>query len=101
MGGTVVMSMCQDLYGKWHEVFSDNYFTSVSLLNYLFDNGVKACGTIRSIRKGLTGFVHDKILKRGESDMRVSTDGKFLAIERIDNKPVTVQSKYRYTSRCG
>ena len=45
--------MTMDLHNKNHLVYFDNYFTSVPLLEYLKENGVDACGTVRAVRKAL------------------------------------------------
>ena len=39
--------MTMDLHDKNHQVYFDNYFTSTPLLEYLKENGVDACGTVR------------------------------------------------------
>lgn len=51
LGERVVQTMTVDLFNKNHQLFFDNYFTSVPLMKYLKTNGVNACGTIRTNRK--------------------------------------------------
>ena len=51
LGETVVSTMVDDLHDKHHQVYFDNYFSSVPVMEYLKTKGVDACGTIRSNRK--------------------------------------------------
>ena len=46
LGEQVVQSMTADLFSKGHEVYFDNFFTSVLLMEYLMQNGVNAAGTV-------------------------------------------------------
>ena len=90
LGEQVIKSMTMDLHNKNHQVYFDNYFTSVPMLEYLKENGVDACGTVRAVRKALpVGLEND--LDRGEADYRVSKDGLIL-FKWQDNKPVLVLS---------
>lgn len=52
LGGSVVKTLTRPLVGKFHHVFMDNFFTSPALFHDLLQDGVYACGTIRSNRKG-------------------------------------------------
>lgn len=95
LGKQVVKTMTMDLHDKNHQVYFDNYFTSVPLLEYLKENGVDACGTVRAVRKALpVGLESD--LDRGEADYRVSKDGLAL-FKWQDNKPVLVLSNFHGT----
>ena len=92
LGKQVIKSMTMDLHNKNHQVYFDNYFTSVPLLEYLKENGVDACGTVCAVRKALpVGLEND--LDRGEADYRVSKDGLIL-FKWQDNKPVLVLSNF-------
>ena len=61
LGGSVVKTLTRPLVGKFHHVFMDNFFTSPALFNDLLQDGIYACGTVRSNRKG---FPHDLKGKR-------------------------------------
>ena len=90
----VVSTMVDDLHDKHHQVYFDNYFSSIPLMEYLKTKGVDACGTIRSNRKALpVGIKNDKALERGEFDYQVSTKG-ILYVKWNDNKPVQVVSNF-------
>ena len=52
LGGSVVKLLTRPLVGKYHHVFMDNFFTSAALFSDLLLDGIYACGTARSNRKG-------------------------------------------------
>ena len=90
LGEQVVQTMVLDLLKKNHEVYFDNFFTSVPLMEYLKENGVNATGTVRLNRKALP-IDMKKDLDRGECDHCVSKDGLTI-FKWQDNKPVFVLS---------
>lgn len=97
LGEKVVCDMVDDLHGKHHQVYMDNYFTSIPLMEYLKVNGVDACGTIRSNRKALpAGMKADKDLNRGEFDYMVSKQG-IVYFKWNDNSTVHAVSNFHGT----
>ena len=70
LGGNVVVSLTNSLHDKNHKVFFDNFFSNISLLEYLQGKKVLACGTIRSNRKDFPSLADDKTLARGDYDYR-------------------------------
>ena len=52
LGARVVKDLTRPIKKKHHNVFFDNFFTSVKLLEDLEKDGVYACGTARIDRKG-------------------------------------------------
>ena len=52
LGGSVVKTLTRPLVGKFHHVFMDNFFTSPALFTDLLQDGIYACGTVRSNRRG-------------------------------------------------
>ena len=44
LGEKVIYQFTKDLHGLNYEVYFDNYFTSIPLLEYLKVNGALACG---------------------------------------------------------
>ena len=60
LGYSVVTKLCSVLYGKWHEVYFDNFFTSLELLQTLFCNKTLSCGTLRSGQRGFSNEMYDK-----------------------------------------
>ena len=49
----VVLNMGDHLHNRNHEVYMDNYVTTVPLLEHLKNVGLHACGTIKANRKFL------------------------------------------------
>lgn len=47
LGKRVVLDLSRRLHGLRHHLFFDNFFSSVSLLETLLENGLYACGTAR------------------------------------------------------
>ena len=97
LGEQVVQTMTKDLFGKYHQVYFDNFFTSIPLMEYLKANGVDACGTIRSHRKCLPHDLKaDSNMVRGEYDYRVTKQG-IVFYKWKDNKSVFLVSNFHGT----
>ena len=94
LGFSVVTKLCSIIYGKWHEVFFDNFFTSLPLIQTLFTNKTISCGTLRSGRKEFPKEMYDKKsnnkLERGASIFR--NKGPITAVTWMDNKVVNLVS---------
>ena len=90
----VVMELARGLYGKFHRVFMDNFYTGVELFAGLFTRGVYAIGTVRRNRKHLPADVIDpktiKPLQRGQSIWRRFTF--MLCVTWKDTRDVTLLS---------
>ena len=93
---SVVTKLCQTLYGKWHKVFLDNFFTTLKLVEHLFENKVLSCGTFRSGRKGFPKELFDKkeIKKLQRGEVMCRRKGPIVALTWLDNKPVHVLSTF-------
>ena len=52
LGKRVVKDLTEDLKGKHHHVYFDNFFTSLDLIVDLDKDGIYSCGTARKDRKG-------------------------------------------------
>ena len=87
LGEKVIFYLTEDILGKHHKVFFDNYFSSVPLAEYLLANNTLCCGTIRSLRKYLSDDLSkDKELKRGDYDHRVSNRVSPFSSGKITNR---------------
>ncbi len=95
LGEQVIQTMTQDLAGKNHEVYFDNFFTSIPLMEYLKENGINAADTVWMNRKALPVGM-EEVLERGECDHRVSKDGVTM-FKWQDSKPVFVVSNFQGT----
>ena len=61
--------MTKNLVEKYREVYVDNFFTSVPLMEYLFSHKILRCGTLGTYKKYLPkNLSKDSDLKRGEYD---------------------------------
>ena len=97
LGPSIVYQLTKPLHGKHHQVFIDNYFSTVPLMEYLLHHQVYCCGTIRSDRKYLPkNLKTEKTLQRGEFDYHVS-DGGLVFYKWKDNKVVTLLSNFHGT----
>lgn len=65
LGERVVRDLSRELIFKNYHLYFDNYFTSVGLIISLKNDGIQACRTVRSNRKGLPQCQRvDKSLKK-------------------------------------
>ena len=93
LGEKVVLYLTNDLFGKNHKVYFDNYFSSVQLAKYLGLNKVLSSGTICTNRKCLPTMKGDKELNLGDFDNRISNQD--IAVYKwMDNKAVNVISNF-------
>ncbi|ERL89809.1 hypothetical protein D910_07170 [Dendroctonus ponderosae] len=77
-------------------VFTDRYFTSIPLIDFLFSRKVFLAGTIMANRipknAGISSDNDLKKKKRGSYDQLVRDDGKISLVKWFDNKPVNLAS---------
>ena len=52
LGTRVVKDLTEDLQGKWHHAYFDNFFTSHNLLVNLERRGICGCVTAGKVRRG-------------------------------------------------
>ena len=92
LGERVVLELTASLPQTYHQVYCDNFFSSIPLFQTLLDNKMYACGTIRRDRK----FFPKEILKDAEKmnhgEMRFRQSNNLVASVWKDNKVVTVVS---------
>ncbi|KAE9522897.1 hypothetical protein AGLY_016708 [Aphis glycines] len=91
LGARVVMDIVENLPGKNHIVFMDNFFTSHDLFKILKDNLIYAVGTVNASRKTLPKLKNDKLILRGEYDWKISNTG-IVMYKWKDNKCVHLLS---------
>ena len=92
LGEKVVLTLAESIKGRHHQLYFDNYFTSINLLMKLLSEGTYGCGTIRTNRKQYPSeiSVEAQRFQRGESVFRQS--GNLVATAWKDNKVVNVAS---------
>jgi len=100
LGARVVMDMVDNLPGKNHIVFMDNFFTSYDLFKILKDNLIYAVGTVNASRKNLPKLKDDKLILRGESDWKISNTG-IVMYKWKDNKCVHLLSSLHSPKNTG
>ena len=68
LGEKVVLNLSNSIKKHHHQLYFDNYFTSVNLLSKLLENGTYTCGTIHTNRKQYPAEISEeaKRLSRGE-----------------------------------
>ena len=92
LGEKVVLTLAESVKGRHHQLYFDNYFTSINLLTKLLSEGTYGCGTIRTNRKQYPSeiSVEAQRFQRGESAFRQS--GNLVTTAWKDNKVVNVAS---------
>ena len=94
IGKKIIYQMSKSLQGKFHQVFIDNFFTPIPLMEYLLSHQILCCETLQKKKKYLPqDFVKDKCLQRGDFDYRTSKNG-IADFKWKDNKPVYAISNY-------
>jgi hypothetical protein len=70
-------TLLEDVQGKWHNVYCDNLFTSVSMLRWSKERQINVAGTARTTRGFPTklGRRHGVQLSKGEWDWLMTQDG--------------------------
>lgn len=100
LGQRVVKDLTSVLKGNNHKIYFDNYFNSIDLQRDLRAQSIYACGTIRKGRKCFPELKPDKIMKRGDTDWKLSTDG-LAALKWMDRRSVLFLSNHHNPSILG
>ena len=94
LGATVLKRLTASLESKHYHVFCDNYFTGIDFISDLLEDGIYACGTLRSnhvhFPQELKPLTKKGLKRRGDS--AVCQAGNLVLSIWQDNKPVTVLS---------
>ena len=103
LGARVVKDLTQNLVGKHHHIFCDNFFTSVRLFEELHERGIYATGTLRADRKGFPEDLKESVKKglkeRGECKIRQSKlDTNLSVCVWQDTKAVTACTTFCKTT---
>ena len=97
LGDRIICQMTASLHNIYPEVYADNFFTSVPLMEYLSSNKVLCCGTIRTNKKYIPkNLAKDQDLERGTFDYHVSKND-IVIYKWKDNKPVHIVSNFHGT----
>ncbi|CAB4043729.1 Hypothetical predicted protein, partial [Paramuricea clavata] len=94
----VVARLCQHLpSNSSHQLFFDNWFTTMDLLIYLKNKGILACGTVRANRLQGCLLQSNKEMKkagRGTTDYKSDTTQGLIVVKWLDNNAVHVASNF-------
>ncbi|KAK3890411.1 hypothetical protein Pcinc_005647 [Petrolisthes cinctipes] len=60
MSGAIVKKIMADYLGRGHILYTDNWYTSPALCQFLHDNKTGSCGTVRANRKFMPKFNGNK-----------------------------------------
>ncbi|XP_011403022.1 PREDICTED: piggyBac transposable element-derived protein 4-like [Amphimedon queenslandica] len=101
LGARVVKDLTRSLIHKYHNIFCDNFFSSIGLFQDLHEERVYATGTLRSDRHGFPTElkVHAKkgFHMRGKSESRQHCHNNLTVSVWQDTKPVKVCSAFCQT----
>ena len=95
LGYDVVMRLVSSLMNQGYHLYFDNYYTSVQLVQDLFKMEIPACGTASENRRGFPqSMKNGKQWAKGKErgSMRWEREGVYLALQWLDNRPVTMLS---------
>ena len=94
LGHGVVSELTEDIRGKHHHIYFDNFFTSVKLLKDLLKDGIYSCGTVRQNRRNFPDQLKRvKKMQRGDSKIVQSASKRNItAMIWQDKKQVSVLS---------
>ncbi|XP_018360156.1 PREDICTED: piggyBac transposable element-derived protein 2-like [Trachymyrmex cornetzi] len=93
LGARVLRDFTREIIARYHQVYFDNFFTSVDLVISLKADGILACGTVRQGRVGLPKLqMIDKNMVRGQHEYRTSSGLRW--IKWKDNNAVSFLSNF-------
>jgi len=81
ISGSIVQTLMKDYLQKGRVLYVDNWYTSIPLFTYLYENNTGACGTIRKNRKGLPNL--SSKIPKGE---RIYLHNNFLLAMKYHDK---------------
>ena len=95
LGYDVVMQLMDGLFHQGFHLFCDNFYSSPTLFNDLFEKGCFATGTVKENCVGFPSQFGNKLPKKGErGTMRWDRDGQLMFAKWKDTKDVCVLSTY-------
>ena len=95
LGCDVVMKLTQLLFNQGYDIFFDNFYTSVKLVNDLFILKTSPCGTVTENHKGFPNSMKNGKIwakKKDRGEIRWIRENSCLVLQWIDNKVVTMLS---------
>ena len=90
--GAVVTTLLKDLMHAHRRLYTDNWYSSPKLFEYLYQQQTYACGTARIDRLKKAGFTNFKSLKKGEIDVRYKKP--LMALKYKDKRDIHMLSTF-------
>ena len=95
LGYDVVVKLMQPFLRQGYHLYIDNFYTSTTLVKYLFQEGVPTTGTLRENSRGFpanmkNGREWSKAPNVDRGSMRWERDPPVLALQWLDNKVVSM-----------
>ncbi len=88
-----------------HEIYFDNFFTSIELLTLLKEKKIKATGTVRVNRTGHCPLIDPKVMEkekeRGFHDFQFDKANEVMFVRWKDSKAVTVGTNFSTVTPLG
>lgn len=94
---SVVTHLTKRILGKGHILYLDNYYNSVKLANFLYENKTHVVGTLRKSRKENPKVVVNAKLRKGQTIFR--RKGKVLVMKWKDKREVLMIST-AHSAKC-
>ena len=94
LGEHVVRDLTKELEFSYRQVYFDNYFTTPNLLEYLYQKGIYAAGTIRVNRKNMPKDFCRSKKKMNHGDFEYITSNNLVLHKWMDRKLVFVLSNF-------
>ena len=91
-GPNVVKELMEPYLGKGHTVFTDSFFTTVPLFEFLKEHDTLACGTVQKNRRDNPPDISAKRLKLGKGEHIVRQRDAVVAIRYNDRKDFMILS---------
>ncbi|KAJ8946215.1 hypothetical protein NQ318_013026 [Aromia moschata] len=92
--GSIALTLTEKYWGNGHRLYTDNWYTSSLLFQFLFENKMNCCGTVKANRKCMPPFDKKKAA-RGKIQ-HFSTD-TLLAIKWTDKRDVLMLTSFHDT----
>lgn len=84
--GAVVKTLMDKHFKQNHILYTDNYYTSPALTQYLLQEETGTCGTVRKFRKHWPAFPD----KQERGTVKKKECGPMLALQWVDKRPVNI-----------
>ena len=88
ISGAIVKKMMSKYLGQNHILYTDNWYTSPSLTQYLHEHDTGSCGTVKQRRKFMPKFVTTKT----KGDVQLKKNDTMVAMQWHDKRDVTMIS---------